>query len=176
MIDIYHYGPVSATERKFIDERADSPFKKFHIPPGGTSVLPAPLDDVVLFYGMQPSKETEAAYLDIKRIEGCNPLCYHDIYGAETAILEVFSAAASKANAIRELRELAGAERVVVFGDNINDLPMMREADLAVAVENAVPEVKECADIVIGPNTEDSVARFILRSVCDTERPSPKDS
>ena len=60
-------------------------------------------------------------------------------------------------------REL-GADRIVAFGDNVNDLPMMREADLAVAVENALPEVKEAADIVIGPNTDDSVALFIAES------------
>ena len=38
---------------------------------------------------------------------------------------------------------------------------MMEVADVAVAVENALPEVKEAADIVIGPNTADSVAKFI---------------
>lgn len=165
LIDIYHYGALSEMEKKFIQERVNSPFKKFHIPEDGTSKLPSPLDDVVLFYGMQPSKETVSTYQDLCKIEGCNPLCYHDIYGEDTAILEVFSSAASKANAIRKLRKLTGAERVVVFGDNINDLPMMREADLAVAVENAVPEVKESANLVIGPNTSDSVARFILQSV-----------
>ena len=54
-----------------------------------------------------------------------------------------------------------GADRTVAFGDNVNDLPMMREADVAVAVANAFPQVKESADVVIGPNTADSVALFI---------------
>ena len=49
----------------------------------------------------------------------------------------------------------------MVFGDNLNDLPMMRVADLAVAVENALPQTKAEAHKVIGPNTADSVARFI---------------
>ena len=39
---------------------------------------------------------------------------------------------------------------------------MLAAADLAVAVENALPQVRQAADIVIGPNTADSVARFIL--------------
>ena len=38
---------------------------------------------------------------------------------------------------------------------------MMAMADVAVAVENAVPQVKEAADVIIGPNTRPSVARFI---------------
>jgi hydroxymethylpyrimidine pyrophosphatase-like HAD family hydrolase len=54
-----------------------------------------------------------------------------------------------------------GVERVVVFGDNLNDLSMFEVADLAVAVDNALPEVKAAADVVIGANTTDAVARFI---------------
>ena len=38
---------------------------------------------------------------------------------------------------------------------------MMAVADVAVAVENALPEVKAKADVVIGRNTEDAVARWI---------------
>lgn len=162
IIEIYHYGPMSEGERMFIDERVDSPFKRFHIPADGTSVLPDPLDDVILCYAMQPSLRSEETWCDLCKIKGCNPIYYHDRFGPDTGILEVFSANASKARALRKLRERTGAERTVVFGDNINDLPMMSEADLAVAVENAVAEVKEAADIVIGPNTSDSVARFIL--------------
>ncbi len=165
VIHIYHYGPLSDTEKEFIAQRDDTRFKVFHIPADGTSRLPEPLENVVLFYAMQPSTHTERTYKDICRVEGCNPIYYHDMYGPDMGILEVFSSAASKANALRRLRQLTGADRVVVFGDNINDLPMMREADVAIAVDNAVAEVKEAADIVIGPNTSDSVARYILDSV-----------
>ncbi len=50
---------------------------------------------------------------------------------------------------------------MVAFGDNLNDLPMFGVADLAVAVGNALPDVKDAADVVIDPNYTDSVARFI---------------
>ena len=165
VIDIYHYGPLSDTEKDFISHRDDSRFKVFHIPEDGTSRLPEPLENVVLFYAMQPSRRSEAVYNDIRKIPGCNPIYYHDMYGPDLGILEVFSSEASKANALRKLKSLTGASRVVAFGDNINDLPMLREADVAIAVENAVAEVKEAADIIIGPNTSDSVARFILDAV-----------
>ena len=59
------------------------------------------------------------------------------------------------------LKEELGADRLVVFGDSLNDLPMLAVADVAVAVANALPEVREAADIVIEPNYTDSVARFI---------------
>jgi hypothetical protein len=78
-------------------------------------------------------------------------------------LLEIFTTGVTKANAIRQVKEQIGAERVVVFGDNLNDLSMFEVADLAVAVDNALPQVKERADIVIGANTADAVAHFIAQ-------------
>lgn len=163
VIDIYHYGPLSDLEKNFISERDASRFKRFYIPESGTSELPDPLDDVMLFYTMQPSALVESTYRDMLHVKGCNPIFYHDLFGMETGIMEIFSDKSSKANALQWLRRHTGAEKVVAFGDNINDIPMLRAADVAVAVENAVPEVKEIADIVIGKNTDNSVARFILQ-------------
>lgn len=77
--------------------------------------------------------------------------------------LTVHDRRSTKDQAIKTLTEnygLGGAE-VVVFGDHINDLKMFAAADKAVAVGNAQPEVKACADLVIGTNQEDSVAKFI---------------
>ena len=159
---IYHIGKMSAMERDFMNERAGSPYKEFLIPVSGDSELPSPLEDVALLYSMQPTQEVRETYEDIRAHIDVNPLYYHDSFGPETGILEVFPPQASKANALRRLAEQVKADRLVVFGDNINDLPMMRLADVAVAVENAVEEVKAEADIVIGPNTWDSVARFII--------------
>ena len=72
----------------------------------------------------------------------------------------------SKAAAVKQLASEAGADRVVVFGDNLNDIPMMKVADVAVAVNNALPEVKAIAHHIIGSNTADAVARFIERDYC----------
>ena len=51
---------------------------------------------------------------------------------------------------------MTGCSRVVCFGDNFNDLPMFEAADVAVAVTNAVDEVKNHADFLT-----DDVTRFI---------------
>ena len=53
----------------------------------------------------------------------------------------------------------------MAFGDNLNDLPMMREADLSVAVSNAFEEVKQQADLVIGCNDTDAVPRWIAQDM-----------
>ena len=160
-IQIYHLGELSPQEREFMESRRGNPYKEFHI---GVPI-PDPLENTILFYALQPTERARVVFDDTRKIKEINPLLYHDFYGEEIAALEAFPAAATKANAVRELAREVGADRIVAFGDNINDLTMLRAADVAVAVENAIPEVREMADIVIGPNTEDSVARFILSEV-----------
>ena len=83
-----------------------------------------------------------------------------DLYSGEPW-LEILPKAASKANAIRQLKERLGYEKLVVFGDGKNDVDMFELADEAYAVANAVPELKERATAVIGGNNEDGVARWL---------------
>ena len=52
--------------------------------------------------------------------------------------------------------------RLVVFGDEMNDVGLFEIADYSVAVGNAVPGIRAIADEVIGNNTTNSVARYIL--------------
>ena len=63
--------------------------------------------------------------------------------------LEVMSLDASKANAIKYLKQKLQCDEVVVFGDGKNDIEMFEEADYSCAVENAAPELIKCADEVI---------------------------
>jgi Cof subfamily protein (haloacid dehalogenase superfamily) len=78
--------------------------------------------------------------------------------------LNVHSIRATKAQAVRKLAEDTGLSNheITVFGDQINDVSMVKSADRGIAVENAIDEVKSHADVIIGPNREDSVIRFIL--------------
>ena len=86
-----------------------------------------------------------------------------DIYSKEQW-LEIMPNAASKANAIRQLKEYLGCQKVVVFGDGKNDVDMFELADEAYAVANAVPELKAKATAVIGGNNEDGVAKWLLEN------------
>ena len=75
--------------------------------------------------------------------------------------LEIMPKAASKANAIRQLKEQLGCQKVVVFGDGKNDIDMFEMADEAYAVSNAVEELKQVATGVIGNNNEDAIAKWL---------------
>ena len=162
IINIYHIGgKLNDIEREFVEERLSSPYKHFFLREDGGEIMPEVIDKTILFYGMQPTEHSEEVYAQAKSIPDLRPQFYHDFYGPSIGIMEAFSPLATKAEAVRMMKEVSGADRVVAFGDNINDIPMLEVADIAVAVENALPEVKAMADVVIGPNTADSVAEFI---------------
>ena len=75
---------------------------------------------------------------------------------------EIMPRKASKAEGVRKLKELWHCDKVVSFGDAINDLPLFLVSDESYAVANAVGELKAIATGVIGSNDEDGVARFLL--------------
>ncbi|MDE7362468.1 MAG: HAD hydrolase family protein, partial [Oscillospiraceae bacterium] len=60
---------------------------------------------------------------------------------------EIYDKSASKANAVRQAAELINADKLVCFGDNLNDISMIRAADVGAAVKNAADELKRAADI-----------------------------
>ncbi|MDE5897578.1 MAG: HAD family hydrolase, partial [Clostridia bacterium] len=83
-----------------------------------------------------------------------------DIYSGEYW-LEVMPESASKAHAANVLKELLGCDKLVCFGDNLNDIPMFEVADECYAVENAEEELKKIATGVIGGNDRDGVAKWL---------------
>lgn len=161
-IHMYHYGPLNADEASFLEARMNTPFKQTHVSPADPDLLPARLDKVILFFAIQPSRPAASVRDELRANLRSTIMYYHDSFGSETALLEIFAEGSSKARAIADLARQVKADRVVAFGDNLNDLPLLNSADVAVAVGNAVDEVKRQADIVIGLNTDDSVAKTIL--------------
>lgn len=52
-------------------------------------------------------------------------------------------------------------EEIICIGDNINDLEMIKNAGLGVAMENGLSEVKDEADIVTKSNDDSGIAHII---------------
>ncbi len=155
----HHYGPLSPQEEQFVAERQHLTLKRFFL---DDSQYRHSTDEALLIFSMNKFAVLEAIAADLRSsVATCSVMVYHDIFDASDGYLEIFTAGTSKARAIRQLADEVGAERVVVFGDNHNDIAMMQAADHSVAVYNAFPEVKAAASEVIGPNTADSVARWI---------------
>jgi hydroxymethylpyrimidine pyrophosphatase-like HAD family hydrolase len=66
-----------------------------------------------------------------------------------------------KGEAARALLGRVGAERLVAFGDGLNDLPLLTAADYAVAPRTACPEVLAIADEIIPSGDECGVIAFL---------------
>lgn len=77
--------------------------------------------------------------------------------------LEIMPKKASKAEAIKSLKKIWHCDRIVSFGDAVNDIPMFEISDECYAVANARPELKACATGVIDSNDEDGVAKWLLQ-------------
>lgn len=102
----------------------------------------------------------QEALLAIGGVEITSSVPHNNEIGGETT---------SKGDALRFLMERAGLERdnIMAFGDNPNDLEMIRFAKVGVAMGNAEDIVKEEADIVTLPNYMDGVAFAIESLVFD---------
>ena len=85
-----------------------------------------------------------------------------DIY-LKAQWLEIVKKDVSKASAALALKARLGAQKLVVFGDAENDIPLFEVADESYAVANAVPSLKERATAVIGSNEEDGVAKKLAQ-------------
>ena len=55
----------------------------------------------------------------------------------------------------------------MAFGDGLNDISMIREAGIGVAMQNAVEEVKSAADLITGSCEESGVAEVVERLLDD---------
>ena len=86
---------------------------------------------------------------------------YVPAYGVE--VLEVFDPAVNKWQGILHVARHHGIEpaEIVAIGDDVNDIPMLRNAGLGVAMGNAAPEIKALAKRVIGSNAQEGLAKFL---------------
>ncbi len=88
---------------------------------------------------------------------------------------EIAPAGVDKWTAVRTVSALCGVplEAVCAVGDDVNDLPMIREAGLGIAMGNALPVVKEAADYVAPTHDQEGLAEVVAWLL--GERPFPAD-
>ena len=74
---------------------------------------------------------------------------------------------ALKWNALKAVAEHLnlGTSTFVVFGDDVNDLEMVENGGVGVAVANAIDEVKAVADYICDTNDNDGVAKWLEENV-----------
>jgi hypothetical protein len=77
--------------------------------------------------------------------------------------LEIINKGVSKGDGLKIAMEYRGLkpEEVIAFGDEENDLPMFTVAGFACAPENARDKIREAADLIYGPNTNEGLAEYL---------------
>jgi Cof subfamily protein (haloacid dehalogenase superfamily) len=108
--------------------------------------------------------EVRAVKAKLEATFGSRLLCQNLLvptYGVE--VLEIFDPAVNKWEGVMHVARRHGIEphEIVAIGDDINDLPMIANAGLGVAMGNARPEVLAAAKRIIGTNREDGLAVFL---------------
>lgn len=73
---------------------------------------------------------------------------------------------ATKENAIAKLCAECNisTKEIIAFGDDLVDIGMLKLCGKGIAMGNAISEVKEIADLVIGSNDEDGIAEYLTEN------------
>ena len=114
---------------------------------------------------LDKKEEIDPIYREICSMQELDCNFYMDTYSGEY-FLEISTKGVSKASGALWVKEKMNADRLVAFGDNMNDLALFQIADESYATSNACEELKSAATGVIGSNEEDAVAEYIFKRYC----------
>jgi HAD superfamily hydrolase (TIGR01484 family) len=120
---------------------------------------PTPTDTDWLKFGFQ-SEDLDA----LARIrKQADKLGIFEITNSDTDNLEMNPLGIHKAAGLEQACQLLGLtlDQVVAFGDSLNDLKMIQQAGIGVAMGNAQDTVKQAADYVTASNNQHGIATFI---------------
>lgn len=149
-------------QQHFVDERQRNGDPRFRHSARLQDALHDPAVTVVVVDRAEP---LAALMAEVEQL-GAGRLEVHmneDLYRPGWPWLTIHDHRATKDQAIRTLAERYGLHEreLVVFGDHVNDVKMLRAAHRGIAMGNAIEAVKAVAHQVIGHHHEDSVLRFI---------------
>ena len=160
-IKIFYEDLENKHQQSYIHSRDESGIKEFFYSP-----FLKVEDGLIYMVTLDPREEIQAIYDEICEVDGVNCMFYNDNYSG-CYFLEVLSSSVSKGVGAEFVKKHVGADRIVAFGDNLNDIPLFKTSDECYAVENAHPALKEIATAVIGRNDEDAVPLFIKAKVSE---------
>lgn len=162
VMSTYYEDLKSKPLHDFYQERVNLYKKQFIQVDDFTSLSDEP---IIYFSSLDKKERLEPIYRIIETIPDLNCVFYKDNYSPDLWFLETYSKTASKYHAVQFLRSYLALDKIVCFGDNRNDLPLFEASDHRIAVGNAVAELKEKADLIIGNNYDDGVAAWLQNNI-----------
>lgn len=122
----------------------------------------SPIEKINMFF--RDEEKRQQAFRELSEIPDLAVTC------SLTNNLEINHCTCNKGDALQNLGKILGIsmEQIMACGDGNNDLEMVRNAGVGVAMENGEDSVKEAADYVTVTNDEEGVARAI-ELFCDLQ-------
>lgn len=116
--------------------------------------------DVIYIAAIGEETSMRKVQSEIEQLEDITCSGYVNIYNGGYC-LEIYSSRVNKAERALQLKKSLASDKLIGFGDNYNDVKLMKVADESYAPENALDDVKEIANEVLLSNDEDGVASYI---------------
>lgn len=117
----------------------------------------------------QPADKIIFITADKKEINKIEQLLGDALYWeiSENEVLMVMNKDARKRNAVNALAVQFGIQlsEIVAFGDDHNDVEMLRDCGVGVAAANAIDEAKAAADYICGDCDDDGVAKWLEENI-----------
>ncbi|MBA2364198.1 MAG: Cof-type HAD-IIB family hydrolase [Chloroflexia bacterium] len=134
-------------------------------------VLPS-TDHTISVGVIQSDDVLRPLYETLRTMQSCSVLLWDPdpMYeGGVDHLLDILNAGCSKFKALAHLTGRYGihTDEVMAIGDQVNDLDLIGNVGLGVAMGNAIPAVQQCAKVVVGTNAEDGVVEALRRFVLD---------
>lgn len=122
-----------------------------------TDLPDKPADKIIIGVSSQADIERFAKYLPVNLYIEMN----------DNKLGLIMNKCATKQAAVKKVAWHFGINmsEIVAFGDDYNDIGMLRECGIGVAASNALDEVKAVADQVCGSNDNDGVARWLEENI-----------
>lgn len=158
ILDIFYGELTNSFQRDYVEHRKECKTKRFI-----KSDKPTEIGGKSLVYivSLDYYDRLKPIYDTVSNIKGAHCMFYRDTY-SDCYFLEIISDTVSKATGAMQVKNIIKADKIIAFGDNLNDIPLFEIADECYAVSNADDKLKKIATGVIGSNDEDAVAKFIL--------------
>lgn len=143
-----HHMWIVATEELFIDQNKPVNFQEY--------------EWLKIGYGQLNEREKRELLLELEKKE-----TQIEITNSSLTNLEVNKGGVNKAAAIQSIckRMNISMNEVLAAGDSLNDLKMIQQVGIGVAMENAQQVIKQSADYITDSNNDDGVAKAIERFI-----------
>ena len=167
--DKFHYEKlINEGMEWFLNDASENHTRKLN----QTSDITSVFDEMVVclaVIGNRQQVHNICEEIELKFPEKLENHFFANPYTPQWQWLTIHQQNANKNIAVKKLAEILEyrLDNVVVFGDNLNDVDMMKLNQLGahtVAMDNATDEVKKYASEIIGGNGEDAVVNYIANS------------